>query len=135
MSILGSEKINENGKILENILDNPRFLLSNDDSRTFFLNHRDYSSILDLFIISSNLGPFLNSFNVFEDDLLSDHFPIQLDLGFQFSEIDKNTKKKFNFKRADWEKFKSILGKSEINLDSDNIDEINSIITSTIFNA
>lgn len=47
----------------------------------------------------------------------------------------KNTKKNFNFRRADLEKFKSILGKSEINLDSDNIDEIISIITSTIFNA
>ncbi|RNA35933.1 hypothetical protein BpHYR1_007337 [Brachionus plicatilis] len=55
--------------ILETILMNSRFLLVNDSSPTYHSKSYDYTSVLDYFIISSNLGPFVNSFNVLDDDL------------------------------------------------------------------
>ena len=126
---------NENGKILEQILDSPRFLLVNDDTPTFSLNYRDYSSCLDLFIISNNLGSFLNSFTVSDDDLTSDHFPIQLELSFKFVNSSKFEGNRPNYGKADWGKFKGILEFSNINFESENINEINKLITSTILNA
>ncbi|RNA37063.1 hypothetical protein BpHYR1_023775 [Brachionus plicatilis] len=44
-------------------------LLVNDDTPTYKSKSHEYSSVLDLFIVSTNLGPSINSFFVLDDDL------------------------------------------------------------------
>ncbi|RMZ99065.1 RNA-directed DNA polymerase from mobile element jockey-like, partial [Brachionus plicatilis] len=118
---LGCNEFNQNGKILENILENPRLLLVNDDTPTFTSKSHEYSSVLDLFIVSTNLGPSINSFFVLDDDLTSDHFPIFLT---------------FDFSIADWEKFKLELTQYSQNVKNiESIDLLNSELTNLIIKA
>ncbi|RNA21231.1 RNA-directed DNA polymerase from mobile element jockey-like, partial [Brachionus plicatilis] len=125
-------KTNDNGKILEDILEDPRFLIVNDDCPTFTLSHRDYSSVLDLFILSSNLGSHFNFFRVIDDDLLSDHFPIELELGFELLKIESNHRSTLNYRKANWEKFKRNLDSCVFDLLSGDINHINSQISTQI---
>ena len=134
---LGCNNTNQNGKILETILMNSRFLLVNDCTPTYHSKNHDYTSVLDYFIISSNLGPFINSFNVLDDDLSSDHFPIHLLLDFSICKTDLSNSVKFNYEKADWFKFQNELDKYALDLclSSENIDLININITSLILKA
>ena len=101
LTCLGAEKNNENGKIMENIIADSRFIITNDETPTFHLSHRDYSSVLDLFILSNNLGPYFNQTVVFDDDITSDHLPIQIDFDFDPFKTKKVNKINFDFKKAD----------------------------------
>ncbi|RNA18470.1 RNA-directed DNA polymerase from mobile element jockey-like [Brachionus plicatilis] len=100
----------------------PRFLIVNDDCPTFTLSHRDYSSVLDLFILSN-------------DDLLSDHFPIELELGFELLKIESNHRSTLNYRKANWEKFKRSLDSCVFDLLSGDINHINSQISNQILDA
>ncbi|RMZ94334.1 RNA-directed DNA polymerase from mobile element jockey-like, partial [Brachionus plicatilis] len=123
---------NENGKILENILENPSFLLINSNTPTFTIPNRGYTSVLDLIITSSNLGPYINDFSVLEDDLGSDHFPILLSLDLELYKTSYYNQPKFNFGRANWDFFKKILETSCVYPKIDNINLLNQVITTSI---
>ncbi|RNA19185.1 hypothetical protein BpHYR1_051772 [Brachionus plicatilis] len=135
LTALCSNKANENGKILEEFIENSRFIIVNDDSPTFSLSCRNYSSILDLFILSNNLGPFFNSFIASNDDLTSDHYPIELELGFEYCEVKKENGKKLDYKKADWKKFKKALEAVFFCFDSKDLNLSNEIITKSILDA
>ncbi|RNA21196.1 hypothetical protein BpHYR1_001263 [Brachionus plicatilis] len=76
---------------------------------------------MDLFIVSTNLGPSINSFFVLDDDLTSDHFPIFLT---------------FDFSIADWEKFKLELTQYSQNVKNiESIDLLNSELSNLIIKA
>ncbi|RNA31969.1 hypothetical protein BpHYR1_008483 [Brachionus plicatilis] len=85
-------------------------------SPTFHLANRDYYEILDLYISSPNLLDKIDDFKVLYDwDMTSDHYPVQLKLNSNYISINQASLEKFSydFKRADWVKFKSLLCNSQ----------------------
>ncbi|RNA16246.1 hypothetical protein BpHYR1_023602 [Brachionus plicatilis] len=88
---------------------------------TYTSKSHEYSSVLDLFIVFTNLGPSINSFFVLDDDLTSDHLPIFL---------------AFDFSIADWEKFKLELTQYSHNVKNiESIDLLNSELCNQIIKA
>ncbi|RMZ99573.1 hypothetical protein BpHYR1_027933, partial [Brachionus plicatilis] len=95
---------NQNGAILEDALLNLNFALINNCSPTFHLANRDYYEILDLYISSPNLLDKMYDFKVLYDwDMTSDHYPVQLKLNSNYISINQASLEKFSydFKRAD----------------------------------
>ena len=137
LSSLGCNNTNLNGKIFEKILENPRFLLINDSTPTYSSRSHDYTSVLDIFLVSNNLGRFISSFFVLDDDLTSDHYPICLQLDFSIVKIDLSNSLKLNYEKADWVKFQNELDNCSQDLcfGSENIDQINIEITTCILKA
>ena len=92
--------------------------------------------MLDLFICSPLLVSTMSGFRVFRDSLLSviGHEPIEavFYLAPQKHE-DTQIKSKFDYNKADWEKFKNILVNStEV---EGNVDELNEKLTNDILKA
>ena len=110
---VGCRSLDNNGKVLDEILSSDLDLcVLNDKSPTYFRFNSDYSEILDLFLCSANLANKMSHFEVLTDHLMgSDHAPIlcilSLDKAFR---IDVRTPEpRFNFTKADWNKYGNIL--------------------------
>jgi hypothetical protein len=115
-TLWGADKNNENGDILDNIMiENDCIIVNNKDYTHENFNGKT-ASILDYCIISTKLYDIFEDFIVLKDeDMTSDHLPFQLKLKlFKTNLFNKNREhlsktKTYNYKKADWEKFKSTL--------------------------
>ena len=137
----GCQSSNKNGKILENIIINNNCLIINEKAITFHRTYNNYADLLDLFICSPMFASFLNEYNVLEcQELGSDHIPIQAIFNVKPLKCEqlKQNEMRFDFKRADWSKFKqeieNKLRNSKINtsLKAENIESINKFMLTTI---
>jgi len=102
-SLWGHSKNNKIGRVLEKVIHSLDIVLGNNDDFTYIDARSGKTSILDLTLLSSNLG---NEFiwDVYDDASLSDHLPITLEwLGIK-EKIFEGTPK-FNFEKANWELF------------------------------
>lgn len=64
-------------------------------------------NVLDFFLLKSNIE---HSLPAAKCDLSSDHNPVEMIIGFNYSNV--NVCEVFDFSKADWKKFKSILNNS-----------------------
>ena len=137
---VGCKKIDNSGKVLEEILENPEISLFNDDTPTYnsFSDHT-YWEILDLVIGSSSLTGLISSFEVLEESITSDHNVISLKLTINGSKpkVDSNVIQRFNFAKADWSLFYNLLQDFSNSLDVNSVEEmdtnsLNSFITKKI---
>ncbi|RNA20554.1 RNA-directed DNA polymerase from mobile element jockey-like [Brachionus plicatilis] len=82
---LGCLAENQNGIILEKIINELDFSVINDKTPTFNIFNREYFEILDLFLVSSSVTNKINEFRVLSNqDMISDHFPIETSIAFDY---------------------------------------------------
>ena len=101
-------KTDTRGETLENfILDNDLNILD-EDEHTFEQIRTDnsiYKSHIDLTLITPDLQPDLDWTTCDDDNGGSDHFPIKIDINKSFN---FNTLTKWNFSKADWNKYREL---------------------------
>ncbi|RNA11557.1 RNA-directed DNA polymerase from mobile element jockey-like, partial [Brachionus plicatilis] len=101
---------NENGQVLERVLNELNVSVINDKSPTFNIFNRQYFEILDLFLTPFSLLDKITDFKVLDnDDMTSDHYPIRTCLSVEHFKMDIQAQDKLDFKKADWNSFRAIL--------------------------
>ena len=110
-------------RLVENIVDSSLYLLNNGNITRIpdICKHR--ATAIDLSLVSPDLVP-LASWETLEDTLGSDHLPIiicfkdkQRSLN---DDINDDFIPKFNYKKADWDKFQNILAAQDFDKDINN---------------
>ncbi len=110
----GSPITDVRGKLIGQFLeDNNIFCLNNGDGTRFKKNGT--TSHLDLALCSSNLGTKIEC-EVSEDNFGSDHYPLIISYAANNSSFVETFPTRYNYKKADWELFKSTL-QSDYSLD------------------
>ncbi|RNA35953.1 RNA-directed DNA polymerase from mobile element jockey-like [Brachionus plicatilis] len=135
---LGCLGENQNGIILEKIINELDFSVINDKTPTFNIFNREYFEILDLFLVSSSVTNKINELRVLSNqDMISDHFPIETSIAFDYIITVKSLSKKFNYKKADWHLFREVLNvpRHFLVASAGTIDEQHEIITKKILSA
>lgn len=106
-NLWGSPLNDGRGKIVEIFLEENNFVCLNKGEETR-INYNGSISHLDLAFCTKNM-----SFNidciVLDDNLGSDHFPLELSISFSTDKLEMNPNIKFNYRKADWLLFSSIL--------------------------
>jgi exonuclease III len=138
---IGCRKENTNGKVLEEILLDTNFIICNNHDITHKPFNTTEGDILDIAMCSSRIKTKVNNFEVLNEyDMSSDHYPIQISLEITAKQIKASDKigkqPKYNFKRADWVLFRSVLDSkiAEIKL-IDNLNLLNDKIVETLLQA
>jgi hypothetical protein len=132
----GCRENNKNGIILSEMIDKFCLSILNDERPTYFQANKNYTEILDLFISSSNLADKVDLFTVdYDYDMTSDHYPIRIHLNMSPQINCPQLKNKYNFKKANWSLFREMLMVRNDELNSDNVDELNLLISNNIINA
>ena len=121
-TLWGADKNNDNGDILENLMMDSDCIIVNNKQPTHINFNGKTSSVLDYCIITVNLFDAFQEYVVlYEEDMTSDHLPYLVN----FKMFNKNTiknlnfmkkanadkPKSYNYKKADWKMFKSLLPK------------------------
>ncbi|RNA01241.1 AP-like endonuclease reverse transcriptase [Brachionus plicatilis] len=126
---------NENGQVLERVLNELNVSVINDKSPTFNIFNRQYFEILDPFLTPSSLLDKITDFKVLDnDDMTSDHYPIRTCLSVEHFTMDIQAQDKLDFKKADWNSLRAILSSNQKQPPS-NINELNEFITKNILEA
>jgi ribonuclease HI len=115
-------------RFVENIIDSPFYLLNDGNPTRIPDNSIHRPTAIDLTLISPDLV--VNSvWNILEDNLGSDHFPLITSINENIDEYDSSSDviPKFNYKRANWEKFNKLLLEDSLN---DDFDRLNNDIES-----
>lgn len=124
-------------RFVENIVDSCLFML-NDGRITRIPDISTHTaSAIDLTLVSPALAPECN-WNTFNDTLGSDHLPIIITFNEMTESYESDVDKipKYNYKLADWEKFKNSLYACHTeSIDTDNIDQLYSYFTCAILKA
>ena len=134
---VGCRSLDNNGKILDEILSSEIDLcVLNNQEPTYFQFKSDYSEILDLFLCSSSLANKMSHFEVLTDHRMgSDHAPILciLSLNKAFRIDVKIPEPRFNFRKADWNKYGHVLDQMIGEIDSGvEITDLNEVFSSLI---
>ncbi|RNA38579.1 hypothetical protein BpHYR1_048423 [Brachionus plicatilis] len=86
---------NENGLMLERIINELDFSVINDKRPTFNIFNRNYFEILDLFLVSFSLIDKISDFCVLNSqDMTNDYFPIELSISMGYQLVNKSAAKK-----------------------------------------
>ena len=86
-------------------------------------------------LCSPRLANKMSQFEVLTDYLMrSDHAPIMCKIGLDkaFKVVVNSPKPRYNFKKSDWNKFGQLLDSMITNVDSENISDLNEILSSAI---
>lgn len=105
----GSSRNCFNGIGLQNFVDNSDFICANNGKPTFRNRPGNLDSILDLTILSPNLF-ISSSWDVWSDNLGSDHFPVITNLGISTPTSNFFTHK-YNLNKFSWSNFSTELSK------------------------
>ena len=128
----GCKENNKNGAILGELLNEFGYSLLNNRQPTFFQVNRNYSEILDLFITTPDIASKTDRFAVDIEFDFSDHYPVRVILNLCPHMMCPENKEKLNFRLANWALYKQDLESRHINLETDNIEELNSLICDSI---
>ena len=121
-TLWGADKNNDNGDILENLMMDSDCIIVNNKQPTHINFNGKTSSVLDYCIITVNLFDAFQEYVVLnEEDMTSDHLPYLVNFKMSdrntFKNLNFNKKanadkpKSYNYKKADWKMFKSLLPK------------------------
>ena len=127
-----------NNRLVENLMNCPLYLLNNENQVTRIPDvsyHRATS--IDLSLISPSLVPHCN-WDTHTDTLGSDHLPIRVTLNEKLcvDEMTKDKIPKFNYKKANWSKFKELLNSYNTNeVYDDDVDKFYSNFSGTLLSA
>lgn len=101
-----SSYTNSKGTILQNFIVENDLILFNNKYPTHYDDYHQSSSLIDLTICQPSVFLDFNC-NVFENGHDSDHYPIQLIYNGE-EPPEKERLPRWNFKKADWKKFKNL---------------------------
>ena len=76
----------------------------------------------------------IGNFLVHDDDMLSDHFPVEIHVNAPPFSLDKQKNPQFNYKKADWPKFKNELSNKKLT-PTDNVETLWDEVTRNILEA
>jgi exonuclease III len=118
-----SSENNTNGIRLEEQIEQFNFSIVKNKKPTYYNKFYDKFEILDLALCSSNLIFRIQNFNILSSELISDHFPLYLEI--ENFNIKVNEEEKL-FKQTNWENFtcdsevlfEELKKKYDLNLDS-----------------
>ncbi len=100
-----NDTCNSRGEKLENWILEQDLEICNQGNKPTWENVR-YNSIIDITLVSGGLRECIKGWQVSEDNMDSDHKLIQFEMKL---DIQKRTMKARNLKKADWDKFRTIL--------------------------
>lgn len=129
---------NPSGQALYNQLLNSNFTIINDDQPTYQNYASNNTEILDLFIVSSQLVNKCNNFQVLDNDMGSDHYPMIVDL--QYQQVQQQPSEiRLNYRRTNWDKYRQVLDQQivtqQLNQPIDDIDSFNDKVTNAMLEA
>ena len=128
---VGCKSLDPNGKVLDDVLSsNIDLCVLNDHSPTYFMFKSDYSEILDLMLCSTRLANKMSYFEVLNNFMMgSDHAPIActLSLDKSFRIKTSTPEPRFNFSKADWNKYGHALDALIGELDLENCSDIQNV--------
>lgn len=135
-STLWGNSNNNNGMVIEEIMDNNNLVCLNDGSGTRYNSRTGTESAIDLTLVSDTLAG-VCTWEVIRDTTVgSDHYPIKIEVGVSLEEYGTGGVWKWNFNNADWEKFRNIseqeMGKIDIN---EGVEKLNEAICKAILEA
>ena len=102
----GSNKLDSNGKILEDVLDMHNLVCLNDGTGTRLDSHTGLYSCIDITLVSSSIAAKC-SWAVFDDFWGSDHLPIFTTYGMHHFKDPHKFTPKWSFKKVNWSEFDS----------------------------
>jgi len=114
----GSARLDSQGKVIEDVISDLNLTVLNDGSPTFVRPGTGCRSHLDLAICDPSIH-LDYEWNVSDDLGGSDHFPCFLR---PTSKSDETLPRRWNFKRADWDKFSALCSSrlAEVSLETEN---------------
>ena len=123
LEAFGCAKKNSSGPMLRNIQSHLNLTYLNNDEHTHLDRAKDSTDILDMAFISPNLTKHDIQFLIGDDDLGSNHLPIEISIDAQPHRNTHTNPIKYKFDQTDGEVFKSTL---EVALSSGDISELKS---------
>lgn len=119
--IWGSSTNNNRGNIIQNILENcDNLILLNNGQPTRFNALNGTCSAIDITMATNDIA-YLLQWNPHNDLCNSDHFPLFINLQAENLQSLTSKTRRWNIKKADWNKFKSYLQQHSVQI-SENID-------------
>ncbi len=103
-TLWGSEKVDINGQVIEDLLEEKKLICLNDGTKTRIEVNTGRESALDLTLVSSSMGAICN-WSVYKGTVGSDHYPVLSKININVSQITEGRGGRRVFEKADWEKF------------------------------
>lgn len=128
-TLWGSLHTNSKGIMIEKVINNFDLNLMNENQHTH-INYNGNFSAIDLSICSPILEGIFE-WNVEDDSLGSDHYPIKIK---PIQQIEEKRRPRWKLQYADWEKFNKTLNISAIETNT-NINDIMTVLSSKIITA
>jgi hypothetical protein len=140
---IGCSQDNSNGSTLEKIISNNDCIVLENNEHTYFNFRKDkiFSDKLDLAICSSALFNKLENLVVFKnDDMTSDHVPIQIEINTDKNEAETSSEaelssKGFNYNKANWNLFREYLPCSAPSDILNDVNKLNDFIINNLLKA
>lgn len=131
----GSQDMDSNGKVIEELLDRGNLIILNDNSPTRFDVNTNRTSCLDLTFATPALARIAEWKVMNKDAIGSDHFPVVSTFKRALVTNQSDRMARFDYSRADWNKFRevTIAGLDIINSDG-SIEEMCESLTAMIIN-
>lgn len=104
-ALWGSEKMDSNGQVIEELLDEENLVCLNDGSKTRIEVSTGKESVLDLTLVSSSMAAICN-WSVYKDGTIgSDHYPVLCKINISLSQSIEERGGRWVFEKANWEHF------------------------------
>uniref|UniRef100_A0A3B3Q2D7 Reverse transcriptase domain-containing protein n=1 Tax=Paramormyrops kingsleyae TaxID=1676925 RepID=A0A3B3Q2D7_9TELE len=104
-TLWGSEKVDINGQVIEELLEEKNLVCLNDGTKTRIEVRTGRESVLDLTLVSSNVAA-LCTWNVYKEGTMgSDHYPVLCSININLSQVNEGRGGRWVFERANWDKF------------------------------
>lgn len=107
-STLWDDSNDENGMVIEDLMENKNLVCLNDGSGTRINIRTGSESAIDLTLVSDSLAGVCSWEVIRRTTVGSDHYPIEIVVGVNLEEYNTERIQKWSFSGADWEKFKII---------------------------
>lgn len=135
-SLWGSTRTDENGKIIEEYMDEHNLVCLNDGRGTRFDVGRGTESAIDLTIVSEQIAG-SSQWEVFNDNSMgSDHYPIWTKMSDQSVQLEGNWFPRWKMKEVNWEHYSMVASGKLMGIMSnlgDDVEELNSMITGILY--
>lgn len=111
-SLWGSKRTDNNGEVVEELMDVRQLVCLNNGNGTRIDIRSNTLSCIDLTLVSNNMANSCDWNIIDSTSIGSDHFPIKCSINIEIDFQERPRHKKWDFSKADWEKFKEICCES-----------------------
>ncbi|CAF0990615.1 unnamed protein product [Brachionus calyciflorus] len=132
----GCQSYNQNGKILDQILNFKNIVRLSNCSMTYKSFSNKKEEILDYIFSDVSIIKDIDNFEVLNCLMGSNHYPmlIRLNNSVERNDFIQNDQKKFEYNKANWDLFKSLLPSCIPDDINNDLNELNEFITKSLLN-